>query len=131
MPLIEDLIPHRYFALWVKNTEEWEIALVDYYGSTITLKNQKQSDWIDESLSDVLGTLFNNFAPNYKIIFWNEQDMLSSLLLSELEKHILNLKLYFEKEGEAKQFDKMAVPILGLERAGGLTTVIENPILLI
>ena len=52
----------------VKNIEVWEIALVDYYGTTATLRTIKQSDWADESLDEVLETILKNFALNYKII---------------------------------------------------------------
>lgn len=117
----------------MKNTKDWEIVLVDYYGTTITFRNQKQNEWADEPLVEVLGTILKNFALNYKIIFWNEQDMLSPLLLSQIDKQILNLKHCLEKEGGGTEpgFNKMAVSILGLERAGSLTTVITHSLTLI
>jgi len=48
-----------------------------------------------------------------KILFWNDNDILSPLLLSKTKAHALGLKRSFEGEGE--KFDKMLISTLGEE----------------
>jgi len=102
---------------------------VDYYGTTITLKNKRQNDWSDKSLGQALQLLLETFALNYKIVFWDDNDILSPLLLSN-KIHILDLKRPFAGE----KFDTMVSSTINEEegeRKANFTTVKSDIIFII